>query len=384
MKRILSILLSLAMAFAATGSFGQAEMLKQKEPVLAAVSEASWNHGYDTLAEMTEGSDLILRGTVLSSQTELRHDLVFTRFTVSVDQLFSGGDPGLERVEILQTGGSYEEEYTPAINGAPLLRQGEEYLLYLEYAETEQYGNYYLIAGANQGVAKIAENSSEASPFSMAGEQLSLIPYGTDEVILGERQLHGLEKSTASTCGENCTNFLIWYTTNSNEYVNVKYYIHATPKGTTYDNAIRDGVTSWNGISSHYNYSRVTNVGTANLTAQANSYGFTGWDGYTYIYYLEGTSQILSEGGDPYIYTPIHKAIIALNYSYLIDENVDYWKKVTIHETGHATSLSHHTCLNDTVMWGDTSQYLSYSSPTTRDRNNVVYFYNLGYAYLNS
>ena len=41
MKRTLSILLSLAMAFAATGSLGKAEMLKQKEPVLAAVSEDS-------------------------------------------------------------------------------------------------------------------------------------------------------------------------------------------------------------------------------------------------------------------------------------------------------------------------------------------------------
>ena len=95
-------------------------------------------------------------GTVVGTETELRHDVVFTRCYVRIDKQEKGTLSAGTVIPVLQTGGTYGNITTPEIADAPLLKVGDSYELYLTATDgLEAYKNYYLISGGFQGALKI-------------------------------------------------------------------------------------------------------------------------------------------------------------------------------------------------------------------------------------
>lgn len=121
-----------------------------------ATTEVSWVSCFDWLDDMKADSDIIITGTVVRTETELRHDVVFTRCYVRIDKQEKGTLSAGTVIPVLQTGGTYGNITTPEIADAPLLKVGDSYELYLTATDgLEAYKNYYLISGGFQGALKI-------------------------------------------------------------------------------------------------------------------------------------------------------------------------------------------------------------------------------------
>ncbi len=115
--------------------------------------EVSWTKHYNTWEEMEMASDLIIHGKVIDSITELRNNMVFTQQQILIKNVEKGNIEEGSIIEVLQTGGEYEDHITPEISETPLMQRDKEYILYLEQTEYDvRYGKYYLIAGGNQGL----------------------------------------------------------------------------------------------------------------------------------------------------------------------------------------------------------------------------------------
>lgn len=121
-----------------------------------ATTEVSWVSCFDSLDDIKADSDIIITGTVVGTETELRHDVVFTRCYVRIDKQEKGTLSAGTVIPVLQTGGTYGNITTPEIADAPLLKVGDSYELYLTATDgLEAYKNYYLISGGFQGALKI-------------------------------------------------------------------------------------------------------------------------------------------------------------------------------------------------------------------------------------
>lgn len=133
---------------------------------------ATWNESYDNIQELTNNADVIVKGRVLSSEPQIREDMVFTMNHLEVQEIMQGTTlNNASIIDILQTGGSMDGIITEPIKEAPLLKPDQDYILYLKLTEYDEvYGQYYLIEGGYQGIAYIDEKeiipvSSENSIF---------------------------------------------------------------------------------------------------------------------------------------------------------------------------------------------------------------------------
>lgn len=153
-KSLLStVLFALLVCFCTFSASANADSL---EDTGCATTEVSWVSCFDSLDDMKADSDIIITGTVVRTETELRHDVVFTRCYVRIDKQEKGTLSAGTVIPVLQTGGTYGNITTPEIADAPLLKVGDSYELYLTATDgLEAYKNYYLISGGFQGALKI-------------------------------------------------------------------------------------------------------------------------------------------------------------------------------------------------------------------------------------
>lgn len=153
-KSLLStVLFAMLVCFCTFSVSANADSLEDTE---CATTEVSWVSCFDSLDDMKADSDIIITGTVVRTETELRHDVVFTRCYVRIDKQEKGTLSAGTVIPVLQTGGTYGNITTPEIADAPLLKVGDSYELYLTAADgLEAYKNYYLISGGFQGALKI-------------------------------------------------------------------------------------------------------------------------------------------------------------------------------------------------------------------------------------
>lgn len=153
-KSLLStVLFAMLVCFCTFSASANADSL---EDTGCATTEVSWVSCFDSLDDMKADSDIIITGTVVRTETELRHDVVFTRCYVRIDKQEKGTLSAGTVIPVLQTGGTYGNITTPEIVDAPLLKVGDSYELYLTAADgLEAYKNYYLISGGFQGALKI-------------------------------------------------------------------------------------------------------------------------------------------------------------------------------------------------------------------------------------
>lgn len=153
-KSLLStVLFAMLVCFCTFSASANADSLEDTE---CATTEVSWVSCFDSLDDMKADSDIIITGTVVGTETELRHDVVFTRCYVRIDKQEKGTLSAGTVIPVLQTGGTYGNITTPEIADAPLLKVGDSYELYLTATDgLEAYKNYYLISGGFQGALKI-------------------------------------------------------------------------------------------------------------------------------------------------------------------------------------------------------------------------------------
>ena len=153
-KSLLStVLFAMLVCFCTFSASANADSL---EDTGCATTEVSWVSCFDWLDDMKADSDIIITGTVVGTETELRHDVVFTRCYVRIDKQEKGTLSAGTVIPVLQTGGTYGNITTPEIADAPLLKVGDSYELYLTATDgLEAYKNYYLISGGFQGALKI-------------------------------------------------------------------------------------------------------------------------------------------------------------------------------------------------------------------------------------
>ena len=161
MKKLLCISSSLFLIFSSFLYFGANS--KAQKPYLS----ACWSTHYDNIEEMTEQSTIVVKGKVESTYTLLRGDVVFTINQCVIEESLSDNIQIGDVIDVLQTGGTYGDIFTPEIIDAPLLKQGDSYLLYLEGPDkvNDSKDNYYQIAGGYQGYANV-ENDESIEPIS--------------------------------------------------------------------------------------------------------------------------------------------------------------------------------------------------------------------------
>lgn len=148
-----TVLFAMLVCFCTFSASANADSL---EDTGCATTEVSWVSCFDSLDDMKADSDIIITGTVVGTETELLHDVVFTRCYVRIDKQEKGTLSAGTVIPVLQTGGTYGNITTPEIADAPLLKVGDSYELYLTATDgLEAYKNYYLISGGFQGALKI-------------------------------------------------------------------------------------------------------------------------------------------------------------------------------------------------------------------------------------
>ena len=163
-KKLISIAVGLLLLAAA---YALIEMANPGNAEKTSVS-ASWSDHYRTVEDMVAQSDLCIIGVVVSSGTELRNGMVFTRNHVEIQEVISGNLEAGETIDVLQTGGQYGSITTPPISDAPLMDQDSSYALCLRQTKPHwKYGQYYLVMGGYQGMAALpASSNKQESTFN--------------------------------------------------------------------------------------------------------------------------------------------------------------------------------------------------------------------------
>ncbi len=164
MKKQLGIMVLVALAIVVVAallvSFPNLTSNTLSEPVVVQedtgriVAFASWAKINKDLPSLIRDSELIIIGEVIESKPFLRIDMVFTLQTVRVQKVLKGEVKPGDVVEILQTGGSLEDEgiERPPFREDPLFELGSTHLLFLYRSSTDPW---WLITGGFQGRAEV-------------------------------------------------------------------------------------------------------------------------------------------------------------------------------------------------------------------------------------
>ena len=149
MKKIMAMIIMAILALS-TSAFAA------DTPSSVAHAHALWTESFDSATEMTQSADVVAIGTVSSQQTETRCNLVFTRSTITIDQLYSGSVQD-DCLQVVQTGGVSGDLYTPEFDDAPLMEIGQTYALFLKYVNDPDYGEYYRVLSGGMGCVSAAD-----------------------------------------------------------------------------------------------------------------------------------------------------------------------------------------------------------------------------------
>ena len=117
----------------------------------------SWSEHFSDLSEALESTEYVIEGKLVGTYTEQRGHIVFTRNKIEVVRVILGEVEQGEVIEVLQTGGRNEKVATIPPSECPLLDDSSSYLLLLDKSEMqEDYGQYYVVKGGYQGMARLS------------------------------------------------------------------------------------------------------------------------------------------------------------------------------------------------------------------------------------
>ena len=118
------------------------------------VAFASWAKINNDMPSLVQDSDLIIVGEVVESKPFLRFDMVFTLQAVRVQKVLKGNVKPGDMIEVLQTGGVFEDIERPPFQEDPLFEHGSIHLLFLYRSSTDPW---WLITGGFQGRAEVRD-----------------------------------------------------------------------------------------------------------------------------------------------------------------------------------------------------------------------------------
>lgn len=272
---------------------------------------------------MEKNADVVITGTLSSHKTELRTDVVFTLNCIKIESIIkTNNNISVDQtIQILQTGGTYDNFTTPAFCDCPLLQYKKEYKLYLKYInKTESYDDYYLILGGYQGVA-ILENDE-------------LTPISDSNNLFNTNNTSNSSKNTRATSSYTPRISDMHYWNKSTLKVLVPSSIAATYKSNT-RSGICDGVSSWALCSEAPTVTLQSEAGQgSDVAVSMQNYGNVGWDGQAETTYYVNSKIATS-------------STIRINvYSYKSADDLNdriFWKAIAAHEMGHVFGLGHNT-----------------------------------------
>ena len=292
---------------------------------------------FDSVDEIMNNTDANIISTVISQSIEDRCGIKFTHSYVQTD---------LGKIyDVLQTGAIVNGKPVNILNDTPLLELNETYFLSLDQTEYhENYGQYYLIVGGNQGYGLYDSNDEIVMSLS-SGERAV---YSSMQVFQEMDEIEVYNVSTdiinpISSTGFNPEDY-IWESTNIRytltDYIETHY-------GSSVARDITDGAESWNGYCDIQLTESSSNP-SVGIFVFMDDVGKTGWVGLTidYDYYvLDDPSQYFTDVR--YGFESVH---IRLNSFYTDPENEDaadiddipnFWQAIACHEFGHAIGLKH-------------------------------------------
>lgn len=313
-------------------------------------AHALWTESFDSAAEMAQSANVVAIGTVSSQQAETRCNLVFTRSTITLDQLYSGAVQD-DCLQVVQTGGTLDDLYTPEFDDAPLMELGQAYVLFLKHVDDPDYGEYYRILSGGTGCVPATDVSLSCT--DSYSNMLSKVEDTINSPI-------ALYATSTPTYGGSFSNG------------NVSVY-YTTTVSSTMKNNISSTINSWGSKSSTSGVS----ISTASTTKSSNQirvfagkYGDTGWAGHVYNYDADRN------------YNPSYTYIFALSYVQLntskLSASSSTWKYVALHEVGHSLGLKDVSNPSyDTVMsrFFDDVVNSGYTSPRDADFNGLKTLY---------
>jgi len=290
----------------------------------------SWSNSYDSLNELAANSDQFVTGTVVRQTTELRHDLYFTHSFIS--------DTNGDIYDVLQTGAVINGIEHNIPYDTPLMCLGQSYALYLKQTEyDEQYGQYYLISGGNQGIGRSISEIANNLSFAKSANSIPRMGWYWNQAEV------------------------LFYVSSS---IAINY-------GSTMTDKVRAGINSWNSSQYSISVTPTTNRNNADVCVYMNDYGATGWDGYH--------NPTLIDATDSYLFDEeIIASEISLNvYLRGTGTSNNQWRAVACHEMGHSLGLDHASNVAS-IMRDGTDIYFDtygYYQPQTADRNAIAEIY---------
>lgn len=298
---MMMIILSLFMNVSASNNYNRDDFLMEASD---SEIQVCFEDVSSSTQEMYNKSEIVITGEVISQETQVRADMVFTMSVVEVRNIYKGNLHD-EIITVLQTGGVCGDLST-SVNESSLLTVGDFKLFYLRQADEkscQKYGVYFLILGGSQGVVDVECIQDETSVYS-----------STDIINPEIMPLY------------------------ENPRVGQKFYKSKGIKVYILDNTGNFnafwGFEMWTRFvgSNYVTFTEVPASSSRDIICVINDYGDTGWNGRTEWGY-SGTSSLITN------------ASIAINSSSLEQYMGNRWSDracATIgHEVGHALGLLH-------------------------------------------
>ena len=330
MKKMMALFLTAAIAM--NGIQVMATDKNGANGISSSVSLATWSDAYESLEEIMTLADVCTVGKVIKQTVEQRANLYFTHSYVETE------DGSL--YDVLQTGAIIGDREENIPYDLSLLELGNEYFLCLNQTEySEIYGQYYLIAGGNQGYGLYEEGQSMVYSIDR-----------NDRYIFSSFELENIGASVLSYTAVSsltiCDDIDMYsdYGKNPDAYIwNIwdnyypKYYVTGDNNVTaTMKSYLKNGLGAWNNKYSGLLVKEGTST-SSNVSVYMGYIGDTGFAGFT---------QCNSDGKtvrsiDGTYYNAISNVGITLNGSINTTTSNNFWKAIACHEMGHALGLLH-------------------------------------------
>lgn len=363
MKKLFSVFLATAIAICGAGSvYAEGEPSEQTGTSCNSLCSVTWEETYNSLDEVMENSDICMIGTVISQEVEQRYDLYFTHSYVQ--------DANGEIFDVLQTGAVIGNTEINVPYDISLLEIGSEYFLCLNQTDYDEvYGQYYLIAGGNQGYGLYQANHMLVSATDINSRTLfstfCLEPNAdkaeniTIDSVVSESISNVMPLSSGpQDPADYCWN--IWDYSPPQPIIYLDTSV--TQYGSTLSNGIKSSMTAWNSTNGVPGLS----IGTTSFSSKGNVnvYMFDLGDvGYV------GLTSFVTNGetcGSIGYFKELTSVGITLNRYNHQTQTVNFWKSIACHEMGHGLGLVHR---GDGIMQIRVEDMIEYTEPTTNDIN---------------
>lgn len=182
-------------------TFNSIESTNLKSEEVQNSPHADWVKIHHSSSELINNSDIIIKGRVKSSFTELRHDVVFTMNTIEVSHIYAIKsnndlvtntiDPLNPTLVLQQTGGQNGSIITRPFDEELVLTMNQEYVLFLYRAEE----GYYLPSGGYQGLTKVYGNSIHFKNSETATYFPELEAISTDSLLKSIQSLPNISSA---------------------------------------------------------------------------------------------------------------------------------------------------------------------------------------------